>query len=288
VLRTQAAVLVVALWLATLSLDASASGGWRALRVTAGGVIVVPVELDGEGPFPFLIDTGSSRSAISSSLARRLGARPMGETTVLTPAGRVVRPLTPLPRLSLDGSPPAASLAMILPDEDLMRGVPADGLIGADVLTRFVMTIDYGRSRITWGKVHTPELAVSLPLTVDNGRLVLSIPHPGCRSAGCPPFTLIPDTGADAVVLFKRRGGPPAFVTPLADVPVRSLAGVRTARRVLIDAASLQDLGLGGQIAALVDLPAADGLGVDGLLPLHLFSRVTLDGPAKRLTLVPR
>jgi hypothetical protein len=286
VLRIQAAVLV-AFWAATLSLDAS-TVSWRSLQVTPAGALVVPVELDGEGPFAFLIDTGSSRSAISSSLARRLGARRVGETTVLTPSGRVVRPLTPLPRVTLDGSAPAASLAMILPDEDLMRGVSADGLIGADVLTRFVMTIDYGHSRIRWGKVHTPELAVSLPLTVDNGRLVLSLPNPGCRSAGCPPFTLIPDTGADAVVLFKRRGGPLTFGTQFEDVPVRSLAGVRTARRVLIDAATLQDLGLGGQIAALVDLPAEDSLGVDGLLPLHLFARVTIDGPRKELTLVPR
>ena len=272
-LRHQAAVLLIALW-PTLS----AAEDWRALRVTSAGAVVVPVEIEGEGPFAFLLDTGSSRSAISTSLAHRLGARQVGETTVLTPSGRVVRPLTPLPRISLDGSPPAASLAMILPDQDLSRGVRADGIIGADVLTRFVLTIDYEQGRISWDKARPLDGSFSLPLSTDDGRLVVSVPHPRCTLA-CVPLKLIPDSGADGVVLFQRAGDSLRFVTPLEDGAVRSFAGVRAAQRVLIDASGLRDIGLDGRVASLIELPSEDSLQVDGLLPLHLFARVTLDGP---------
>jgi aspartyl protease len=282
--RTCVVVLLIALGPAI-----AAAQSWRAVRVTPVGAVVVPVAIDGEGPFAFLLDTGSSRSAISATLARRLGARQVGETTVLTPSGRTVRALTPLTHISLDGSPPNASLAMILPDEDLARGIRADGIIGADVLKRFVLTIDYERLRISWQPARM-DSGVSLPLTTEDGRLVVSVPRPACAfvSEGCLPLRFIPDTGADAIVLFRRAGHPLQFVTPLADGAVRSLAGVRAARRVLIEASGLQAVGLYGQVASVVDLPPEDGLLVDGLLPLHLFARVTIDGPRKKLTLVPR
>lgn len=281
----RAALLLIVLWPAV-----PAAEDWHVLRLTPAGAVVVPVEIQGEGPFAFLLDTGSSRSAISASLARRLGTREVGETTVLTPAGRAVRPLAPLPRISLGGSPPAASLAMILPDDDLARGFRADGILGADVLLRFVLTIDYAQARISWTRAGGVDTPFSLPLREDEGRLAVTVPHPACaiKPRDCAPLILIPDSGADGVVLFNRPERAMRFVTPLDAGAVRSLAGVRVAQRVRIDAASLEAVGLHGQIASLVDLPAEDSLAADGLLPLHLFARVTLDGPGKTLTLVRR
>ena len=112
----------------------------------------------------FLLDTGSSRSAISETLALQLGARPVGQTKVLTPSGRVTRLLTPLPRLTVDGSVPVPSLAMIVPDQDLARGVRAVGIIGADVLARFALTIDYANLRIVWRAVDAVPGSIVLPL----------------------------------------------------------------------------------------------------------------------------
>lgn len=40
------------------------------------GRILAPVHVNGQGPFPFLIDTGASRSAIAPRLAARLGLEP--------------------------------------------------------------------------------------------------------------------------------------------------------------------------------------------------------------------
>ena len=281
-LRTQVVVLLVAIWPALASAD-----DWRAFQVTADGVVVVSVYIGGEGPFAFLLDTGSSRSAISTDLALRLGARQVGETTVLTPSGRVVRPLTPLSRISLDGSPPAAALAMIVPERDLARGVHAEGILGADVLMRFVLTIDYERARISWKTTRALDDALTLPLATAGGRFVVSVTHPTC-TAWCVPLKLIPDTGTDGVVLFNRPGDSLHFVTPLAASAVRSLAGVRPAQLVLIGASGLRDIELDGRIASLIDLPPEDSLQVDGLLPLHFFARVTLDGPGKTVTLVRR
>ena len=65
------------------------------------------------------------------------------------------------------------------------------------------------------------------------------------------------------------------------------LGGTRTARRAVV-----RELRVGD--ARLLDVPAvivhrdASGAAVDGLLPLHLFARVTFDGPERRLFIEPR
>ena len=75
------------------------------------GAIVVPVFIDGAGPFSFLLDTGSSRSAIGDDLAARLAAPAVARTLVVTAAGTAMRPVVRLGSVSL-GS--AASMSATL------------------------------------------------------------------------------------------------------------------------------------------------------------------------------
>ncbi len=121
------------------------------------GDIVVPVTIAGQGPFRMLVDTGASRSAVSTAVADRLASRRLGETTLLTPAGQARRPLILIKGLVFGTRGPVSVVGVALDASDLAD--PAiDGLIGQDILASRVFTIDYRSSRIVWhdesGAVH--------------------------------------------------------------------------------------------------------------------------------------
>ena len=247
------------------------------------GDIVVPVTIDGQGPFRMLLDTGASRSAVTPTAARRLGSRLVGETTMVTPAGRERRPLILLKRVTLGGTGSASVVGMQLADRDLDPAI--DGLIGQDILATRVYTIDYPATSIVW---HTSAdgapVGARLEVDLDAGRMLVSLPQRAKGStstAGGRVLRLIPDSGADRLVLFTHAELP-ALVS--LDVGfLKSAMGTRAVQQVRLDGLDVGTIRLNDQDAALLDSTAADAPLGDGLLPLHLFARVTINGPGRYL-----
>jgi predicted aspartyl protease len=118
-----------------------------------GGSVLaaVPVTIGGKGPFPFILDTGASQSAIDKSLAQRLGLRRSGETGQVqgvggstTAVGVVIKywragdvPLRPVNGVAL-GMTPGDS------------GAGLAGLLGSDVLSGFdLVSSDYQKQLVT-------------------------------------------------------------------------------------------------------------------------------------------
>jgi hypothetical protein len=269
---------VVACLLASSFLPATAlAAGWQPLLPSPAGVIVLPVTIDGQGPFRFLLDTGSSRTAISRALADRLGLRSVAEARVLTPGGEATRGVTHLRRLIVDNMTAVETLATIVPGAVFNQDANVDGLVGQDVLSRLRVTIDYRGRRLMWSVPSETDAGIRLPLEWAGGSLL--VPAAGLR--------LIPDSGADGIVLFARPGRPMPSATPLGTGTMRTVSGVRVTRQFLVDELSLGDFVLRDQIASLV---TGSGLATsaDGLLPLHLFAQVTIDGPGRMLIIVPR
>ena len=58
----------------------------------AGGRMIAPMMVNGAGPFRFIVDTGANRSALSHSLAERLGLSPVGTGDVHTIGGVFTAP----------------------------------------------------------------------------------------------------------------------------------------------------------------------------------------------------
>jgi hypothetical protein len=176
---------------------------------------------------------------------------------------------------------------MVAPTGDIGGSPRIHGLIGQDVLAPRTYTIDYRRRRIFWNLdvSRSDPGATRLPLTLAGGRALVTLPQIS-RRGGSVQF--VPDSGADGLVLFARRDQPSVDVTPLDIAGIRSLAGERLVRRVLVDALDVGDVRLNDQVALLVDGADAGGLLGDGLLPLHLFARVTFNGPAGYLVVAGR
>ena len=61
-----------------------------ALNIDRTGFIVLPVSVNGQGPFSFLLDTGSNRSAVGADLAALLGFPVVARTSLVTSTGTPV------------------------------------------------------------------------------------------------------------------------------------------------------------------------------------------------------
>src|SRR5579859_1923702 len=111
------------------------------------GRVVVPVMVNGQGPFRFIVDTGANHSTISPRLARELGLKPSEETSIV-----------------LDGITGTAQVAFVTIDRlqagDLTIGstdlpvvwapvmAGADGILGAAGLPEKSLLIDFQRNRV--------------------------------------------------------------------------------------------------------------------------------------------
>ena len=271
------------MWLMSVALTACAAtvdGSKPLVFDRRDNQIVVPVSVSGSRPFRFLLDTGASRSLLSARVALEAGARANLRTVMITPAGRSVQPAAAV-TLQLGEHAPFAVTATVVPDEELGGTAMVDGIVGQDVLNALVYTIDYKTKTIVWHASANPECAERrVPLEIAGGRAIVTISVEGVGE----PLRLIPDTGADSLVLFARRDRQLPALTPMNVGMLRTLAGHRLVRRVLLDGLTVGGVDLRGQSAVVLAESDATLPAGDGLLPLHLFSRVTINGPAGYIT----
>jgi hypothetical protein len=261
------------------SLAAGGEDSNMPFRLRNGSDIIVSAGIAGSGPLRFLIDTGSSRSAIAERIADEWSLPHVGRTTVVTPAGRVTRPLVATTIAFAETR--VSAVVMALSAVDLDKEI--DGVIGSDLLSTRPFTIDYIGQRVHFDQRAQAESGASVLLGHGVGGFVVTV----ARKDGAP-MRLIPDTGTATLVLFAHQGRPLPAMTPLGALPGRSVGGLSVGRAALLDELMIGELGMRNQIAVVLTASPDSERFADGLLPLHLFARVTFDAPAGRLTIVPR
>ena len=255
-------------------------GEFVAFRSSRPGEIVVPVRVNGLGPFPFLLDTGSSHTVVSESLAQQLGAAAVAKTVVSSPIGEDLRAVVRLDRVELGPLTAYAVMSSVVPDQALGQAGQQRGLLGQDVLALTRYTLDFRDRRVIWRddrldrSVHT----ISLRMTPSSGRYLVEVPQ------SVAVLRLVPDSGAESVVLFEGTRRLPLAITARAG---RRELSTLTAR-ASVEEIRLEQLQVGPRMwrnlpAVLLKRPHLAPAEGDGLLPLHLFERVTMDGPGRVL-----
>lgn len=215
------------------------------IRIDAQGGITVSVRVNEAGPFTFLLDTGASRSLISDDLAEDLGAPVVARSEVVTIGGSEMRVVVRLSSIVLASARVDAVLAPVLPSAQLARaGRGVRGVLGQDFLSAFNYTLDYRRARLTWDAPMTCEGPGAVRMARTEGRFVLV-----AQTDAGPSLRLVPDSGAEVAVLFRRQ----SLLGRVAEFRV----GNQVVRNVPV---------------AVVDRNDPD---VDGLLPLHRFGAVS-------------
>ena len=240
------------------------------------GEVLIPVFVGGEGPYRFILDTGSSHTAISQTLATALGAVPVAKAPITTSVGSILTLVFRLPDVSVGSAHVESLLATALPPNAAgWLGDGISGVLGQDFLSQFDYTIDYRTSRLSWTDAGQTEKGIHLALESSHGRLLVHLPQDDrCRC----PVRLIPDSGASGVVLFTGTEADHLPIDPRGDsVRVSTLAGAGTARRVTVRTLRVGSATLWDVPAARVVLPEGTAEDGDGLLPLSLFARVSFN-----------
>ena len=141
--------LAMANWLRnqeTPAVQVSERAGEIVLRRNRAGHFQAPGEINGV-PVTFLVDTGATGVALSSSVARRVGARPGRAVRSQTARGETISYLTRLDRVSLGNMSAHDVGGSIVPEmtEDAV-------LLGMSFLSRFDITMSEGVLRL-----HAPD-----------------------------------------------------------------------------------------------------------------------------------
>lgn len=246
-----------------------------------GGLLIL-VAINGTGPHQMLLDTGASHSSISEELARAVNAVPVARALVSTPAGDRERLVVRIDRFDV-GPIAVAATATAIPAQDLRLAGEIAGVLGQDVLAGLRYTIDYQRHRIVWNDRHELDgrgtIAV-LPMAFRDGLPVVDIPQ------GESMLRLVADSGAGGLVLFEGPESDLPAMTPDGGlVRVDTFHGTTMARSVRIERFRVGVSTYRDYPAVLLQRTSEPAHRGDGLLPLHIFNRVTFDGPGGRLIL---
>ena len=163
-------------------------------------------------------------------------------------------------------------------------GEKVQGVIGQDVLGALRYTIDYRERRIVWHDAvqGAPRGASVLALEPHDDRFLVLLPQDHIT------LRLVPDSGTEALVLFQGDGMPQLSAMPAGESRgLTSLTGTRAARPAVVRALRVGSTTLTDVAAVIVGRESASP-SADGLLPLHIFARVTFYGPERQLLIEGR
>jgi len=249
----------------------------RNLRMT------VPVTIEGQGPFRFMIDTGAQATVVTRQLGNRLGLAPAGRATVVGMASRA-----PVDLVRLDGLEFAARVIDNLAVPTLeAQHIGADGILGLDSLQDLRVMIDFRQDTIAvdtakaLGGNRGYEIVVRARHRL--GRLIITeATIDGVRTE------VIVDTGAQGSIgnmeLMRRLKASDREHGTTTDVHGKELSGAVDFARTL----RIKDMQLSNVAIMFADSPAFQVLGLAskpamilGMRDLRVFDRVAIDFHAR-------
>lgn len=255
--------------------------------------MTVPVRVGGKGPYQFLVDTGSDRTAISRQLATALGLDSGPRARLHSATGETQVAMVVVPDLMLSRKAMRRIDAPLLDADD----IGADGILGIDTLRSERLSFDFAARTVSLataqGSLEIDDRdAIVVRARRRGGRLVITD-----AAAEGEHVSVVLDTGSQYSVgnsalrrVLERRGrldirGPIELVSVTGAVLRGELAvigalqiGGTTVRRlamVFADAHTFRQLDLDRRPAIL--------LGMNGL---ESFEKVSIDFASRKLRLV--
>ncbi|MDB6008717.1 MAG: hypothetical protein JWL65_967 [Gammaproteobacteria bacterium] len=186
------------------------------------GRVMVPVKINGRGPYRFIVDTGANHSTISPDLVRELGLKADTRSLItldgITGASQVT--FVSIDRLQA-GDLTLEDTTLPVVWAPVMAG--ADGILGAAGMSEKSLLIDFQRNRVAIAshvESATRDQAIKIHAArVVNGLMVLDTEVGGVRVAA------VLDTGAERTLgnialrdAVKSKNGKRGFVAQLTSV----------------------------------------------------------------------
>jgi len=253
-------------------------------------LIIVPVFVNGKGPYDFLLDTGSSATTIDRDLAAEVGLSMSGRTTILSIQGGETTILTAKANTVSLGEAAVSQLTVGVVKTLASAPVKARGVLGEDFLSNFDLLLDYQHRYIQFdprgGSLAETLAGEHIPLRLVgndrlgpiNNRLIVVARLPELISNS---VTLLLDSGANVAVLF----GPLLHLSSIRGSSVYAYGNSVSSPSIIAGnweaigqivigettAISLSTLVMGTQIA----------WDVDGLLPTSAFHSIFISHSGK-------
>ena len=154
--------------------------------------MTAPVFIEGQGPYPFVVDTGANRTVIAAELAMKLGL-PEGELEALHGVAGMQMTPTAIASLTVGARTSRRSPVSLLPS----GAIGGQGLLGLDRIGDQCVTLDFRAQQLVIG--NAPRWAGSYEVAVHahrrNGQLTLV----DADLAGVPVIAFI-DSGSDSTI----------------------------------------------------------------------------------------
>ena len=265
----------------------------------AGGaqpLILLPVAVNGEGPFEFILDTGAGTSLLSSELGQKLGIKILGSKEGQSAGGAVSVSLAKVSSLAV------ASAKLDNVDVGLVDltpigktvGAKIDGDLGYNFLKHFRITLDYRKSEI---RFDDPKRFESTSRSTAVTQVAMRLASPAkplilvdVYANGRGPFQFAIDTGTSTTAITPEL----AKQLGVASSPIG--AATTGGAHVDVTAGVLQSFQVGGagidHLAVIVAdffamLSDAIGAKLDGIIGYNFLRnyKVALDYPNETLSL---
>ena len=185
---------------------------------TIGNYLIIEAKWDREGPYRFLVDTGTSITLVTPALARRYPGRSGApHSAPRVPVRGADGDMTELPASSLRrlglGEARFEDVPVLVYDCAPLSahlGVPIDGLLGFPLFRETLLTLDYPGSRVLLQPARADTLMPGTVVAFDDPSKVPLIPvRLGNRS-----FLSLIDSGSDADFSLNPVGLEPRFAVP--------------------------------------------------------------------------
>jgi predicted aspartyl protease len=263
------------------------------VRLVRHNIIVVPVSVNGEGPFDFMLDTGTTTSIVGEELARRLELQRVDRSLVTSAAGTTPVPRAQLRRLQMGPKTLLGMKVLCLDIETLQKlDKNIQGVLGQDFLSRFNFLLSYEKKQIEFEVGRQLARSVTGPCIKYEpiGRRVL-IPvynRNEMEAAG----SLVLDTGAMGVVLFQPTSRKLALDLRLDRLGPTELASFKN--RIRAHSGRARHLRVGDRqlrntpVTVVAAKDAIEGRTEVGLLPGNLFQSVYFNHSENYVVLDPR
>jgi len=215
------------------------------------GRVVVPVMINGRGPFRFIVDTGANHSTISPRLVRQLGLTPTQASTILVDGitGTAQVAFVTIDRLQA-GELTIDDTELPVVWAPVMAG--ADGILGAAGLNEKSLLIDFQRNRVEIAS-HVDSLARAQSIKIHAPRLIYGLVTLETR-VGRVPVLAVVDTGAERTLgNIALRDALMAQRAPGATVQLTSVYGateqvepgeLRAAPQITIESLRITDVAI--------------------------------------------
>ena len=255
--------------------------------------MTVPVRLAGAGPFRFLVDTGSDRTAVSRELASKLGLDIAPKAMLHTATGQSRVAMAVIRDLTLSRRAIRQIDAPLLAATD----IGADGILGIDSLRSHRVMFDFVARSMSITSAQSPiaaeeDDAIVIRARRRGGRLVIT----DATAAG-QHVSVVLDTGSQLSVgnhalrrKLEARGG----VNVIRQIDLVSVTGeTLRGELVTVDRIEIGGVTLYGLALVFAEAHTFRQLGLDrrpavllGMNGLRSFDRVSIDFESRKLRLV--